>query len=215
MNYSHGDTGHLFIIEGDLTQLACDAILIPSSPKLGLKDWQDLNIDASKLSWASESQTVMLARAAQSDDGQHPAVWIGNVGLPGDSAYFADFEAVVTDYATQAAVEAQAGDAGRRPWRKTRLALPFIGTRHGGGKQNTGEIVERLVARLEELAETRNVDIILVARSRKIYAAAQRAPASIASRAPLVSFRGGSTLPPTLSCRPARRNWLMQLSPRS
>lgn len=175
MDDAHADTGHLFIIEGDLTQLACDAILVSSSPELGLKNWQNLNIDASKLSWASESQTVMLARAAEGNDGQNPSVWIGNVGLPGDSAYFADFEAVVTDYVTQAAVEAQAGDVGRRPWRKTRLALPFIGTRHGGGKQNTGEIVERLVARLEQLAETRNVDIILVARSRKIYAAAQRA----------------------------------------
>jgi hypothetical protein len=172
---SQADTGHLFIIEGDLTQLACDAILVPSSRKLGLKNWPKLNIDRSTLSWASESQKVMLARPAQGDDGQHPAVWIGDVGLAGDSAYFADFEAVVTDYVTQAAVKAQAGGAGRRPWGKTRLALPFIGTRHGGGKQNTGEIVERLVKHLERLAETRNVDIILVARSHKRYAAAQRA----------------------------------------
>ena len=174
MDDSHTGTGHLFIIEGDLTQLACDAILVPSSLALGLKGWPNLkNIDRTQ-AW-DQSQRLMLARSAQRNDGQHPAVWFGNVGLPGDSAFFAAFEAIVTDYVTAAAVAAQAVDGGRRPWRKTRLALPLIGTRHGGGKQNTGEIVERLVKHLQRLAETGDLDIVLVADSRKRYAAAQRA----------------------------------------
>lgn len=166
-------SGHLFIINGDLTKLACDAILIPTDAMFSIEaSWRPLVQDGEiPESWNSQ---LVLPLSRQP---KRPWVWLANVGLAGDESDFTPFEPAVQQFAAKAAAALRdVRDTDRiYPWPKRRLAVNLIGSGRGGGSKTKGELLEGLVGTLESLVRTHHVDIVLVAFGEKPFAAAQRA----------------------------------------
>lgn len=165
--------GHLFIINGDLTRMACDALLIPTDGVMNITGaWQEL-LSGVQIPHRWGSETVIEVHAAPNE----PRIWLGRAGLAGSTAEFASFGPVIEEFVGQAVKRlAFVPDSERiYPWPKPRLAVNMLGTGEGGGSDKKGHLVEGLVRTLGDLARKRDVDIVLVAYGEKPYAAAQRA----------------------------------------
>ena len=179
-------SGHLFIIDGDLTQIACDAILIPTDYRLRIEDhWMSLLERECHLdqlaqlrmdlagSWGGKSM-IKLKRI---DD--HPQVWLGNIGKDGNESIYSDFADEIEEFITLAGSEYHHHGSMNRilEWPKPRLALPVVGSDQGGGANKKGDLILGLVETLGPMARRPDldVDIILVTHGERPYAAAQRA----------------------------------------
>ena len=165
--------GHLFIIDGDLTKLACDAVLIPTDAGFTIEKKWDSIVDRSEVpnSWGGEYVLHLRRHPNQ------PWVWLGNVGVAGQHSDFAPFAPRVREFVAKAGAALKDNQEAKRiyPWPKPRLAVNVIGSGEGGGRQTKGDLLKGLVSQLEGLARESGVDIVLVAYGAKAYAAAQRA----------------------------------------
>ncbi|KHO22990.1 SIR2 family NAD-dependent protein deacylase [Mycolicibacterium setense] len=168
-------SGHLFIINGDLTKVACDAVLLPTDGGSKIEPaWQSLVKDRQNeipKSWGDERVRQLTAR-----DGE-PQVWLGNVGHAGDTSDFSTFEPTVREFVLRASEALQSDNKTKRiyEWPKKRLAVNVVGSGRGGGSRKKGHLIVGLVGTLSTLAKQQNVDIILVTFGTRPYAAAQRA----------------------------------------
>ena len=175
--------GHLFIINGDLTKIACDAILIPTDYRFNITThWQDF-LDEYHADQLREFQS----HAAESWGSEHvvqlghvdnmPEVWLGNIGRVGDHSDFETFKPALAEFVAKATEACKANTSPRDcEWPKPRLAVNVVGSDQGGGSQKKGDLVLGLVETLSDLATSAlDVDIILVTFGAKPYAAAQRA----------------------------------------
>lgn len=172
--------GHLFIINGDLTQLACDAILVPTDDNFWIEPyWRDVvPHEKLPLQWGTES-VISLPAAFHTDfaDKDKVAVWLGNIGVAGDQSGFDSYESTIREYIAAAKSAVIAGSGRLYGWPKPRLALPVVGSRAGGGNARRGDLLKGLVRTLQAIAQEHDVDIVLVTAGDKAYAAAQRARA--------------------------------------
>lgn len=176
-------SGHLFIINGDLTKLACDAILIPTDESFRIEPaWVKVLGEWERPSSWGDSTVIALDPVPKK-----PQVWLGNIGQLGDDSDFAVFEPILTEFVEKATRALQAAASEERIYAapKLRLAVNVIGSGRGGASNKKGELVRGLVLALEHVARAHDVDIILVAYGKKPYAAAQRARRQIISTRPL------------------------------
>jgi hypothetical protein len=165
--------GHLFIVNGDLTKIACDAVLIPTDGLVNITaSWRKFL--QNKTYPAYFRSRVMRALPAPSKE---PHVWLGDLGQSLESWTFEVFETTVREFIENAVPELQKVRAEDRicAWPKLRLAVNVIGTGYGGAALMKGELLRGLIEALEKLVVECNVDIVLVAYGEKAYAAAQRA----------------------------------------
>jgi hypothetical protein len=162
-----GEAGHLFIARSDLTQLACDAVLVPTDPARTVTgawsrlvaavpeptaDWPDVPLRATGPD--RSPQAWLVATAALAEHG----------GSASDVATALDLlltrvEAFVACASDRLADEPVAGR--ERPL----LALPIVGTGAGGLRTRPGAVIRALVDRLGALATAHGVDVVLVAHS--------------------------------------------------
>ena len=171
--------GHLFVIDGDLTKIACDAWLLPT----------DSHFDITN-SWAHIFPGDRLVRERVGDKRYqylNGCTWpVDKLGcvikygtIDGSDVYLANIGHVAADPKVYSgavlefirlATEGFAGK-GRRP----RLAINQIGSGHGGGKQVRGGILDHLILTLEtELNAGRiTADVVLASWGEKAEAAAQ------------------------------------------
>ena len=178
--------GHLFIIDGDLTKIACDGILIPTDNGFNITPhWKPFLLEAGyqdeidnlrqnpKAGWGDSTMVPLKRR------GNSPQIWLGRIGEAGDASDFKVFAPKVEDF-IRAALRLHT-ESGRKvrlyEWSRPRLALPVIGTDHGGGAEKKGDLIFGMVEKLTKLVRDPkfNADITLVAYGEKPYAAAQRA----------------------------------------
>ncbi|MCZ0732514.1 SIR2 family protein [Mycolicibacterium iranicum] len=186
--------GHLFIVNGDLTRIACDAILIPTDEKFRIEPyWRGVvTQDALPLNWGSRSLIELPAKfRVDSAENDKIAVWLSNVGQVGNQSGFEAFEAKIREFITNAKSACNTDRPGRLyKWPKPRLALPVVGSKKGGGHQRRGDLLKGLVRTLQALAGEHDVDIVLVTASDKAYAAAQRARTESLRGADLTRYWG-------------------------
>jgi hypothetical protein len=165
--------GHLFIVNGDLTKIACDALLIPTDGVVNITaSWRGF---LRNKTYPDRFQTrVMRALPALS---REPHVWLGNLGQSSYPWTLDVFEDTVREFVEKAIAElALAHDEDRiYRWPKFRLAVNVIGSGYGGAAAMKGELLSRLIDVLDTLAVQHHADIVLVAYGEKAYAAAQRA----------------------------------------
>ena len=162
-------SGHFFIVDGDLTSIACDAWLLPTdadfdvtpiwSSAIGLSGSVRLNLPA----WGEDE----FARHHGRFDGSE--VWLGRIGGEGTTGFVEAAEQFVRGAAKQCA------ETARREGRRPLLAINQIGSGSGGGRFHKGEGLPAVMDAVRELLETDDVDadVVLVAWGETAEAAAQ------------------------------------------
>lgn len=171
---------HVFVIRGDITSLACDAWMLPTSRRLGLDRWADqvsrlheraAATDTSAMR-SGDRRTAVLAGA----EGLEPQVVLTAVPHGGFTEDPDPRPAVEEFFATAAAAIRNRPGRDRRDGDRPRslIAMPFFATRGGGGSRRRGEILGLLLDAMHSGAKEHDVDAVLVLRDAEAYALAQR-----------------------------------------
>ncbi|MDI1448984.1 SIR2 family protein [Polyangium sp. 6x1] len=173
-------SGHLFIVHGDLTLLSCDAWLVPCDiDAVPSRSWTRSfgHLQGRLFRWADPTEEwrsgkQRVLKVLPWED-HLPRPWVGNVAaVPStEVSWFVagaeEFIERVTDDLREHGTPPRNGRA------KHLLALPVIGTRYGGKRHWTGDVVRALVPALQRLAAAKDVDIALVSNDELTYASAQ------------------------------------------
>lgn len=169
--------GHVFVIRGDMTQLACDAWLLPTDGVFNITpDWGSAYEAATSSSarpeppWLEEERVRLLTEGTA----ESPQIWLGRIGARGqDAAWYV--EGAIAFVRAAAAALRNRPAAGRPPL----LALPHVGTGYGGARHTKGEVLEALFRALYDLIdpEELDADVVVVSWDAPGHAAAQRARA--------------------------------------
>lgn len=169
-------TGHLFVVHGDLTQLACDGWLLPcdrgarprSSWLRHLRFPQGFSWPRGNPAWKVGADRVLEVEGWRETS---PRPWLVNVAAPRGTR--------VSWYVEGAAQFLARAEAATRhlPPRNGRarrlLALPVVGTGGGGAGWAAGHVLKELVPLLIDFVAEHDVDVALVTNVASTFAAAQ------------------------------------------
>lgn len=183
-----GGPGHVFVVKGDLTRLACDAWLLPTDSVLTVEQSWDEWLGERGLRRRRHEATTAWRRGQIKAE---PVIFEGEEPGPLKQVprpFYTDVLRSGTgpDRGVDAALDFVetattwlAADPRRRYLDRARLLLgiPIVGTGESGGFYEAGGILDALLRKLERaIAAPRvPVDIVLVAYSDGDHAAAQRA----------------------------------------
>lgn len=165
--------GHLFIVDGDLTKLACDAWLLPTDPSFSVSGSFAHAVGLEKPDrllqppWRPNEFVRLFSTDSRGED---PDIWLGDVGRYG--ADVSHYVAVATAFVDAASAHVAVRHTERR--HLPLLAVNVLGSGHGGKASEKGELCEVLIPTLQELVNKQGVDIALVTWGRPAYSAAQR-----------------------------------------
>lgn len=168
------ESGHLFIVQGDIRKLACDAWLLPTDasfnvsesfgPAVGLQNGGRLpNRD-----WGDHPFQPLNQRREESQ----PWIWLGDIGRD-PSAPPSFFGERAGGYVELVASRLQGPPiAGRdRPL----VAVNLLGSGEGGLASRRLALCDHLVPALRSAADRTAIDVALVCWGAEAYSAAQRA----------------------------------------
>lgn len=169
--------GHLFIIRGDLTKIACDAWLMPTGHRLYVEDyWLKPHLPGFRT--ALEELRLKLGESWNCGDERVAPVpfwskersrpWLVNIIYREMERLVEAVEQFVDRVVTEQPVPANERE-------KHLLALPVISTGFGGGALVKGQVINTLVRDLAKLVRDKDVDIVLVTYTAPAFAAAQKA----------------------------------------
>lgn len=158
--------GHLFIMQGDLTKLSCDGILVPCDDEGNVSRWwfeMFQHEPETNDPWEPLPEDAAL-RSGPKWPIAHELV--DTVSVDGDIDRLVGR---VQDWLARLAgrVKESAGAGRVLPL----LALPMPGTGQGGLAHRRGAVVGALVPRLAGTARELGVDLVLVDRDRRDFAA--------------------------------------------
>lgn len=176
-----GAKGHLFVVRADLTELECDAVLVPTddvfcveapwAELVGTEGTTNLEVD----SWGADELVRRLGRSRKI-----PIVFLGRV---------ATAEGTETSIARAAEVASAYVEAASRmvrslkkpAHRSRRIALPLIGTGAAGLAGHPGELLQPLLTALRVTAADVGIDVVLTVVDDLAWAAVQQVRRSDAS----------------------------------
>lgn len=159
--------GHVFVVRGDVTALACDAWLVPSDDACNVEPiWhRALEVEARPLETLGRGPVTAVSWPHRQ---RRP--WLVDVV---DDARRIDNAALALE---SAAREVDEPANGRE---KPLIALPLIGTGGGGARSFAGQVVSDLLPVLHARARALDVDVALVLDNPAAYAAAQKARSAL------------------------------------
>jgi hypothetical protein len=172
--------GHLYIIQGDIKTIACDAWLLPTSQNYSITtSFQDavgmtVSSDSRPLEWNGVEWTepwgdrnFILLKASQ--DLHEPDLWIGNIGVS-DLAPVEHFAERAREFVQIACetVRTRETKSNRAPL----IAVNVMGSGHGGGRNKRGELLRALIPSLIDSARENKCDVVLVTFGSVMYSAA-------------------------------------------
>ena len=170
----------VFVIHGDLTELACDAWLLPTDYRLGVVwywrerpalqgvPWADVQL-ARPETWGEPGGLTTMPLAYVPPGA--PTPWLTRVGAPSRAPADRLYGAVAA-FVSQAAVAARA-QGPKHGRERPLLGLPLVGTGFGGKSRWKGEVATGLLEILTTLAQREQVDLALVLKDARAYAAVQ------------------------------------------
>ena len=166
------EPGHVFVVQGDLTTLSCDAWLLPTDRELRVAAKWHRGLPPDLIS--GERLTVEPPGAWQRGEvssfalpGEHrPAVWATDVG-GGEGTSTEWYRQALASFLDQASAFPAAGRA--RPL----LAVPVVGTGGSGGGARSGAVLAGIVQELEDAVGRNSADVVLVTNEEHAFAAAQ------------------------------------------
>ena len=163
--------GHLFIMSGDLSRLACDAWLLPTDDdfRISKSFAKSAHVEPNQCltghTWTGDQRVQPLNEWAPGK----PWVWLGRVGRYGQPAsWYAECGAEFIEQAS-ARLRARVPALDRRPL----LAVNVLGTGEGGMQADKGEIHLALIPVLAQAAQEFDTDVVLVTWGHRAHAAAQ------------------------------------------
>jgi hypothetical protein len=169
-------SGHVFVLQGDLTQLACDAWLLPTSTNLGVESYwyKSLTTDcvdrikaAVAGGWSEPGNRTLPVEGV---DGPQP--WLVDIV---DYSCSMDrlFEGVdIFVEKVAASLKGKPPSAGRC---RHLVGLPMVGTGKGGAGGHKGLVAKGLLPRLWQAAQRHSIDLALVTNDVASLTAAQKA----------------------------------------
>ena len=171
-----GSGGRLLVVQGDLTALAVDAVLVPcdrdGNVHAGFATLLvEAGVDITQTTFGEGFVKVGPYRAQVG--GNAEAAWLGNAGerqvwlLDTTVATRGDVAALLS--AVGAAIDQMAKALGSG----ATVALPLVGVNAGGFGSSYFSVIAGLIPELEGRAGDLDIDVVLVARSRADYAAVQ------------------------------------------
>jgi hypothetical protein len=179
--------GHVFVVHGDLTHLACDDWLVPSDRDLTLTDaW--LPVLAEDAVRRSDGGVPRLAIDAPQGfcDGTTRVLPVPDEARrgPADGSPLTRGRPWLLDVGADPDVGADWLVDGVRAWldavpggeterSRPLLGLPLVGTGAGGASSRRGDVLRALLPALEEHADRAGVDLALVLNDERDHAAAQ------------------------------------------
>jgi hypothetical protein len=192
--------GHVFIAQGDLTRLACDAWLLPCDGKSFVTEsWfenapQHLKDEKSTWRRARGSNGARLVGLPEAEllrprttaDGGDRArrfvawhdpnglrqAWLVNTGRWDGAS--ADWYADGVEQFIKAASSSLPAEGIHGRYQPL-LGVPLVGTGQGGADQIKGDVIEAILRVLHQQARTSAFDIVLVTNTRAAFTAAQAA----------------------------------------
>jgi hypothetical protein len=170
-------SGHVFIIHGDLTKLACDTWLMPCGRYFAPRSWWRLRVP----DWKPPGTQLDSDQPRVSDAGDWPRdlpkPWLVHQGGRRDgSTPIAWYVEGVRQF-LRIAAPAAANDRFVKKRAKPLIGIPVVGTGRGGAGHKAGDIVKELLPELYQAVESYDCDIALVTFNRVAYTAAIRARA--------------------------------------
>src|SRR2546423_2362562 len=179
--------GHVFVVHGDLTHLACDDWLLPTDRDLTLTEaW--LPVLAPDAVRQSEAGVPRLAIDAPAEfcDGATRVLPVPDEarGEHEESSPLTHGRPWLLDVGDQADVDAEWLVDGVQEWlaavrsesserARPLLGLPLVGTGAGGASTRRDDVLAALLPALQEHAERTDVDVALVLNDERDHAAAQ------------------------------------------
>ncbi|QCW51519.1 SIR2 family protein [Nocardioides dongxiaopingii] len=162
-------SGHLFVAHGDLTRLACDAIVVPCDGAGNVSDsWAALlPPDLPRGDGPGWLRVGSPDAAGAVDLGTHAGRRVVALDTVSGAPSPADLAARTWAAVDRLGPGLTARDGRRQPL----VALPLVGTGDGGLAGRRGEVVAALLERRRE--RTPSVDVALVLRDRRDVAAVQ------------------------------------------
>lgn len=167
---------HVFVMRGDLMQLACDAWLVSGGNGGPGHTWRAVLPPKSQwlareAGWGDRERSILLADV----DAREPLPFLTNIsGQPEESPdWFVESARHFVRVAVRTLSEKKRAPMFGRA--KHLLAVPLVGTAGGGGGHSSGDIVRLLLPALREEAAAAHVDIALVLNDGPAWAAAQGA----------------------------------------
>jgi hypothetical protein len=160
--------GHVYVVAGDMTRVACDAWLLPTDDKGRVS-----GSFAAAIGLQSHSRIPGLEfdgqRVVRHPNEAFPKVWLGDVGRVNEMSGW--YTGVIEPFVTQA-LEALGPTSSGCP---RVLAVNVLGTGEGGKRSDKGAIHPALLPTLIDAVTNHDVDLLLVCWGRRAYSAAQRA----------------------------------------
>ena len=174
------NSGHLYIIQGDIKKIACDAWLLPTSEGFSITEsFQDavgmtVIKDSKRLVWNGEEWTEpwgdrRFILLKESKDAHEPDLWIGNIGGSVNTrvSRFAERAEEFVQLATE-----QVRLRTKKTERAVLVAVNVLGSGHGGMRNKRGELLRELIPSLIRSARENKCDVVLVTYGSVMYSAA-------------------------------------------
>lgn len=172
-------TSHVFVTHADLHRLACDAWLLPTDVHGTVTPGWLTGADAPTQAWMRSLSRGLPAPcermpALPAESGPtRPWIVATDIGREPGANPASFLPAIATFVATAAEAARSRPLVAKRE--RPLLAIPAIGTGEGGASDTAGALLRDLFPALQELATRHEVDLVFVARTRSMHAAAQRA----------------------------------------
>ena len=171
--------GHVFVIDGDVSKLACDAWLLPTDHGFSItKSFchavgmpHEGALPNAPTSWNGQGCVFLKELSG----GGRPDLWLGDIGRHGAS--FDHYAQRAAEFIERAAskIKQHSPDLGRPPL----LAMNVIGSGHGGKRSDRGGLLAAVLPAIHQAAHAQQCDVALVAYGPVMYAAAQAARRSL------------------------------------
>lgn len=162
--------GHVFVVRGDISKLACDAWLTPCDYEAKPERKWIPSFWKGPFEGSPFQQGQRVQKLPNWPE-KMPQPWLTNVGGTDNTQVewyikgVADFlETVKTDLVDKEPLYGRS-----RPL----LAMPVVGTALGGALEKAGEILERMLKELRDFTANNKIDVAVVAINPDTYAAAQ------------------------------------------
>jgi hypothetical protein len=172
--------GHVFVVQGDLTKLACDAYLIPTDVGCFVTDYWTTSFGYPPADLPADWSNVgnRVTRAVGQRDGQATVRWVNTGSIPGTRPV-EWLETGIRQALLAAGADVELGRVARNKRARPLIGMPMFGTGAGGFGGVRGEVLDMLLQVTHEIAETADFDIVLVCQQRSDYAALQGRPARL------------------------------------